>query len=51
MAPPDHDVVDVGMVLKSSSPGVQHTEEAWEIPADVLLIESQFFDRLGGRLE
>ena len=32
------------MVLKSSSPGVQHTEEAWEIGADVLWDQGEFFD-------
>ena len=39
------------MVLKSSSPGVQHTEEAWEIATDVLLDQGQLLDRLRGCLE
>jgi hypothetical protein len=30
---------------------VQHTEEAWEIPTDVLLIKGELFDGVGGRLE
>ena len=50
-APPRNDVVDMGMVLQGSSPGVQNTEEAWEIGTDVLSIEGEFFDGLRGRLE
>ena len=50
-APPRNDVVDMGMVLQGSSPGVEHAEEAREIGADVLLIEGEFFDGIRGRLE
>ena len=46
-----NDVVDMGMVLQGSSPGVQDTEEAGEIGPDVLLIEGEFFDGIRGRLE
>ena len=46
-----NDVMDMGMVLQGSSPGVENTEEAWEIGTDVFSIEGKFFDGLGGRLE
>jgi len=46
-----NDVVNVGMILKSATPGVQHTEEAREVGAHVLWIEGECFDGLGGRLE
>jgi hypothetical protein len=46
-----HDVVDVGMVLKSSSPGVEHAEEAWEIGTDVFGISDELVDRRRGRLK
>ena len=39
------------MVLKSSSPGVQHTEEAWEIGTDVFGISGELLDRRRRRLE
>ena len=39
------------MVLKSASPGVQHTEEPREVPTDVLWIEGEFLDRIRRGLE
>ena len=39
------------MIVQGSSPGVQDAEEAGEIGADVLLIEGEFFDGIGGSLE
>jgi len=46
-----NDVVDVGMVLQSSTPGVQHTEEARQITTDVLWIEGELFDGIGRSFE
>ena len=46
-----NDVMDMGMVLQGSSPGVEDTEEAWEIGTDVILIEGEFFDGVRGSLE
>lgn len=43
--------MDMGMILQGSSPGVQNTEEAWNIGTDVILIEGQFFDGVRGSLE
>ena len=43
--------MDMGMILQGSSPGVQDTEEAGEIGADVILIEGEFFDGVRGSLE
>ncbi len=39
------------MILQGSSPGVQDAEEAGEIGADMLSIEGEFFDGIGGSLE
>ena len=39
------------MIVQGSSPGVQDAEEAGEIGPDVLLIEGEFFDGVGGSLE
>ena len=39
------------MILQGSSPGVENTEEARQIGADVLLIRGEFFDGVGGSLE
>ena len=39
------------MIVQGSSPGVQDAEEAGEIGTDVLLIEGEFFDGIGGSLE
>ena len=50
-APPADDVMDMGMVLQGSSPGVQDAKEAWQIGADVMLIEGEFFDGVGRGLE
>src|ERR1700724_3345057 len=41
----------MGMILQSSTPGMQDPEEAWEIGTDVLRIEGEFFDGLRGRPE
>ena len=46
-----NDVVDVGMILKSASPGVQHPEEARQIATNVLGICGEFLDSSGGSLE
>jgi hypothetical protein len=48
---PRNDVVNVGVVLQSSPPGVEYTEEAWEIAADVFGILGEFFDGMGRSLE
>ena len=45
------DVMDMGVILQGSSPGVKDAEESWEISADVLLINGEFLDGLGGGLE
>ena len=39
------------MILKSSTPSVQDAEETGEVGADVLLIEGEFFEGVGGSLE
>jgi hypothetical protein len=39
------------MIVQGSSPGVQDAEEAGEIGPDVLSIEGEFFDGIGGSLE
>lgn len=39
-----NNVVDVGVILKGSAPGVEHAEEARQIAADVLGIGGEFFD-------
>ena len=43
--------MDVGMILQSSAPGMEHAEEAGEVGADVLGIFGEFFDGLGRSLE
>jgi len=45
------DVMDMGVILEGSSPGVKDTEESWEIPTDVMFIRGKFLDRFGGSLE
>ena len=45
------DVMDVGVILEGSSPGVEDSKESWEIAADVVLISGEFFDGLGGGFE
>ena len=42
-----NDVVDVGMILKSASPGMQDPEEARQIATDVLGICGEFLDGSG----
>ena len=46
-----NDVMDMGMIVQGSSPGVQDAEEAGEIGADVLSIQGEFFDGVRRRLE
>jgi hypothetical protein len=46
-----NDVMDMGMILQGSSPGVKDAEEAWEIGPDVLLIKGELFDRRRRGLE
>jgi hypothetical protein len=45
------DVMDVGVILQGSSPGVEDAKESWEITADVVFVEGELFDGLGGSLE
>jgi hypothetical protein len=45
------DVMDMGVILEGSAPGVEDTEESGEITADVFFIQGEFFDGLGGGLE
>ena len=43
--------MDMGMILQGASPGMQNAEETGKVSADVLLIQGQFFDGIGGSLE
>jgi len=45
------DVVDMGMILQGSSPGVKDAEESRKISADVMLIQSKFLHSFGGGFE
>ena len=45
------DVMDMGMVLQGSSPGVKHSKETRQIGAEVMLIGGEFFNRLRGGLK
>ena len=45
------DVVDVGVILQGTSPGVEDAKESREITTDVVFVEGEFFDGLGGCLE
>ena len=45
------DVMDMGVILQGSSPGVKDAEESREISADVMFIQGKFLDRFGGGLE
>ena len=45
------DVMDMGVILEGSSPGVQDAEESREISADVMFIQSKFLHSFGGGLE
>ncbi len=45
------DVMDVGVKLESTTPGVEDTKESREISADKLFIQGEFLHRLGGGLE
>jgi hypothetical protein len=45
------DVMDMGVILQSTPPGVKDPEESWKISTDVILIQGEFFDSLGGGLE
>ena len=46
-----HDVMDMGVKLEGSSPGVKDAEESREISADVVLIWSEFLDGVGRGFE
>ena len=46
-----NDVVNVGMILQSSAPGMEYAEEAGEVGADMLGIGGEFFDGVGRSLE
>ena len=45
------DVMDMGVILQGSSPGVKDAEESREISADVMLIRSKFLHSFGGGFE
>jgi hypothetical protein len=45
------DVMDMGVILEGSPPGMKNAEETREISTDVILIQGEFFDSLGGGLE
>jgi hypothetical protein len=45
------DVMEVGVILQGTSPGVKDAEETREISADVMLIRSKFLHSFGGGLE
>jgi hypothetical protein len=41
-------VMDMGVILQGSSPGMKNTQESRKITADVFFIRSQLLDGLGG---
>jgi len=45
------DVVYVGVILQGTSPGMEDSEETWKISTDVIWIQGEFLDGLGGGLE
>ncbi len=45
------DVMNMGVILEGSSPGVKDAEESREISADVMFIRSKFLHSFGGGLE
>jgi len=45
------DVMDMGVILQGTSPGVKDSQESRKITADILFIGSQLFDGLGGGFE
>ena len=45
------DVMDMGVKLEGSSPGVKDAEESWEISADVMFIQGKFLHSFGGGFE
>ena len=45
------DVMDMGVILQGSPPGMKDSEESREISADVMFIQGEFFDGLRGGLE
>ena len=44
-------IVDMRVIVELSAPGVKEAEKTWPIAADVVLINSQLFDGLGGGFE
>jgi len=46
-----YDVMDMGVILQGTTPGVQDAEEPREICADELFIRDKFLHRFGGGLE
>ncbi len=44
-------VMEMGVILQGTSPCVEDAKEAREITADVVFVEGEFFDGLGGCLE
>ena len=45
------DVMDMGVILQGTTPGVKDAKESWEISADVMFIRSKFLHSFGGGLE
>ena len=35
--------MEMGVILQGTSPGVEDAEESWEITADVVFVEGEFF--------
>ena len=44
-------IMEMGVILQGSSPGVKDAEETREISADVMLIRSKFLHSFGGGIE
>jgi len=45
------DVMDMGVILQGTTPGVKDAKESWEISADVMFIRSKFLHSFGGSFE
>lgn len=45
------DVMEMGVILEGSSPGVKDAEESGEISADVMFIRNKFLHSFGGGFE
>ena len=49
--PTRDDVMDMGVILQGSPPGMKDSEESRKISTDVMFIQGEFFDGLRGGLE